>query len=128
MKICRQVSAFLVDEAQQFEESQVVYFISRLRTAAPVKPVLMMTANPLYSSYLRVWLEKAGYLDDNGLPKPEMDGVRRWFVRIGNEMVWAATKEELEETYGADCGPIFCIHLTASSRPEFFQYQPSIVS
>lgn len=130
MKILWQVSAFLVDEAQQFEESQVVYFISRLRTAAPMKPVLMMTANPSYQSYLRVWLEKAGYLDDNGLPKPEMDGVRRWFVRVGNEMVWAATKEELEETYGADCGPMSFVFLPATchDNPVLLSRDSSYVS
>ena len=114
MKILWQVSAFLVDEAQQFEESQIVYFISRLRTAAPMQPVMLMTANPDYNCYLRKWLEKAGYLDENGLPKPEMDGVRRWFVRIGNEMMWAATKEELEATYGEDCGPVSFVFLPAT--------------
>lgn len=104
-----QVSAFLVDEAQQFEESQVLYFISRLRTAAPMKPVLMMTANPDYNSYLRKWLEEAGYLDERGIPRKDRDGKRMWFVRIGGKMVWNESREELLQIYGEDCGPMsFC--------------------
>lgn len=130
MKILWQVSAFLVDEAQQFEESQIVYFISRLRTAAPMRPVMLMTANPDYSCYLRKWLEKAGYLDDNGLPKPEMDGVRRWFVRIGNEMMWGETKEELEAIYGEDCGPMSFVFLPATchDNPVLLERDPTYVS
>lgn len=109
-----QVSAFLVDEAQQFEESQVLYFISRLRTAAPMKPVLMMTANPDYNSYLRKWLEDAGYLDERGLPRPDRDGKRMWFVRIGGQMVWNESREELLQTYGQDCGPMSFVFLPAN--------------
>lgn len=111
-----QVSAFLVDEAQQFEESQVVYFMSRMRTAAPMRPVMMMTANPDYDSYLRVWLEDAGYLDEKGFPRPEMDGVKTWFIRLGNDMVWAKSREELLERYGENCGPMSFIFLPATCR------------
>lgn len=109
-----QVSAFLVDEAQQFEESQVLYFISRMRTSAPMKPVMMMTANPDYNSYLRVWLEDAGYLDERGLPRKDMDGVTRWFIRQGNKMIWAASAEELKEAYGEDCGPMSFVFYPAN--------------
>lgn len=109
-----QVSAFLVDEAQQFEESQVLYFISRLRTAAPMKPVMMMTANPDYNSYLRKWLEDAGYLDERGIPRPDRDGKRMWFVRIGNEMKWSEDKEHLLKTYGQNCGPMSFVFLPAN--------------
>lgn len=124
-----QVSAFLVDEAQQFEESQVVYFISRMRTAAPMKPVMMMTANPDYESFLRVWLEKAGYLDENGFPRPEMDGVKTWFVRQGNEMVWAKTREELIEKFGENCGPMSFVFLPATchDNPVLLERDPSYV-
>lgn len=124
-----QVSAFLVDEAQQFEESQIVYFISRLRTAAPMKPVLMMTANPDYNSYLRKWLEDAGYLDDRGLPRADMDGKQMWFVRIGNKMEWADSKEKLLETYGANCGPMSFTFLPANchDNPVLLARDPSYV-
>lgn len=111
-----QVSAFLVDEAQQFEESQVLYFISRMRTSAPMRPKLFMTANPDYNSFLRVWLEGAGYLDEDGLPRPEMDGVRTWFIRQGNDMIWGKSKEELIDRFGEECGPMSFVFLPATCR------------
>jgi predicted phage terminase large subunit-like protein len=124
-----QVSAFLVDEAQQFEESQILYFISRMRTSAPMKPVMMMTANPDYNSYLRVWLEDAGYLDERGLPRKDMDGVTRWFIRQGNKMIWAASAEELQETYGEECGPMSFVFYPANihDNPVLMQRDKSYV-
>lgn len=122
-----QVSAFLVDEAQQFEESQVLYFISRMRTAAPMKPVMMMTANPDYNSYLRKWLEGAGYLDERGLPRKDRDGKRMWFIRIDNQMVWNESKDELLKTYGENCGPMSFVFLPANchDNPVLLKRDPS---
>lgn len=85
-----------------------------MRTAAPMKPKMMMTANPDYDSFLRKWLEGAGYLDEDGLPLKEMDGVRTWFVRQGNDMIWAKSEEELLERYGEDCGPMSFVFLPAT--------------
>lgn len=101
-----QVSAFLLDEMQQFEESQVVYFISRMRTDADMKTQMLGTCNPLYESFLRVWLEQAGYLDEEGIPLESMAGVKTWFIRQGNTMVWRRSEEELLEEYGPTCGPM----------------------
>ena len=116
-------------EAQQFEESQILYFISRMRTSAPMKPVMMMTANPDYNSYLRVWLEDAGYLDERGLPRKDMDGVTRWFIRQGNKMIWAASAEELQETYGEECGPMSFVFYPANihDNPVLMQRDKSYV-
>jgi len=101
-----QVSAFLLDEMQQFEESQVVYFISRMRTDAGMKTQMLGTCNPLYESFLRVWLEQAGYLDEDGIPLESRAGVKTWFIRQGNTMIWRDSQEELIEQYGANCGPM----------------------
>lgn len=122
-----QVSAFLVDEAQQMEESQVLYFISRMRTSAPMRPRMLMTANPDYNTYLRKWLEDAGYLDDNGFPRDDMDGVKTWFIRQGNTMVWSKSKAELLEKYGSDCGPMSFIFLPATchDNPVLLERDPS---
>ncbi len=35
-----------------------------------------------------------------------MAGVKTWFVRIGNDMVWRKSREDLLEQYGEDCGPM----------------------
>lgn len=87
----------------------------------------MMTANPDYQSFLRKWLEDAGYLDDEGLPRKDMDGVKTWFIRQGNNMVWARSKQELLERYGDNCGPMSFIFLPATCRdnPVLLQRDPT---
>jgi len=132
LKIKWQVAAFLVDEAQQMLESQVVYFISRMRTMAPMKPVMKLTCNPEYNSFLRKWLQDAGYLDEqnHGIPKPDMDGVEMYFIRQGNEMKWARTREELEKSYGEDAGitSFRFISATCQDNPVLLEHDPTYLS
>lgn len=125
-----QVSAFLLDEMQQFEESQVVYFISRMRTDAGMQPQMLGTCNPLYESFLRVWLESAGYLDEEGIPLESMAGVKTWFIRQGNDMVWRRTKEELLEQYGENCGPMSFSFVPAkcTDNPVLMERDPTYLS
>lgn len=85
-----------------------------MRTSAPMTPKMILTANPDADSYLRKWLEAAGYLDDEGFPRKDMDGVRTWFIRIGNDMIWAKTREELYEKYGENCGPMSFVFFPAT--------------
>lgn len=40
------------------------------------------------------------YLDEEGYPDPDKDGVIRWFIRRGGEFVWGASKEELLDKHG----------------------------
>lgn len=127
-----QVAAFLVDEAQQMLESQVVYFISRMRTMAPMKPVMKLTCNPEFNCFLRKWLQDAGYLDEknHGIPKPEMDGVEVYFIRQGNEMIWNNSREELAKLYGEDAGitSFRFISATCEDNPVLLKHDPSYVS
>ena len=39
------------------------------------------------------------YLDEDGYPIPEKDGVIRWFVTIDGEYFWGDTREELLKKY-----------------------------
>ncbi|QYW06647.1 putative terminase large subunit [Pseudomonas phage UAVern] len=94
-----EVSKFLIDEGQQFEEAMVVYLLSRMRNpACSVKPHMKITCNPDYDSFLRHWLD--WWLDpETGIPLPERDGVTRWFVRLNDKMHWGASFEEVYEKY-----------------------------
>lgn len=127
-----QVAAFLIDEGQQMLESQVVYFISRMRTMANMKPVMKITCNPEFNCYLRKWLQAAGYLDEKnyGIPKPEMDGVEKWFIRQGNDMIWGDSREELVSQYGEDSGPMSFrfISATCEDNPILLKHDPLYVS
>lgn len=123
-----QVAAFLIDEGQQMLEEQVVYFISRMRTMAPMKPRMKITCNPEFNCYLRKWLQSAGYLDEknNGIPLPEMDGVEKWFIRQGNDMIWGDTRDELVEQYGEDSGPMSFRFISAkcTDNPVLLKHDP----
>ena len=39
------------------------------------------------------------YLDDEGYPIPERDGVIRWFIRRDGEFIWGESEQELIEKY-----------------------------
>lgn len=103
-----------------------------MRTMAPMKPVMKLTCNPDYSSFLRVWLQQAGYLDEDnyGIPKPEMDGVEKYFIRQGNEMIWSDSREELLETYGEDAGvtSFRFISATCQDNPVLLEHDKGYVS
>lgn len=95
-----EVTEFLIDEGQQFEEAMVIYLSSRMRNPkCPIKPHMKITCNPDYGSFLRHWLE--WWLDpDTGIPIPERDGVTRWFIRIDGKMVWGDSKADVIARYG----------------------------
>lgn len=59
---------------------------------------MVMTCNPDPDWFALEWIKP--YLLEDGTPNREMDGVIRYFKREGNDLVWASTREELEEVYG----------------------------
>ena len=95
-----EVTEFLVDEGQQFEEEMVIYLQSRMRNPkCAVQPHMKITCNPDYNSFLRHWLE--WWLNpDTGIPIPERDGATRYFIRVDGKMVWGDSKAEVIEKYG----------------------------
>lgn len=98
-----QLSSAVLDELCQFEESQFLYILSRLRTKAEMKPVIRATMNPSPDSWVRKWVD--WYLYDKnheffGRPDPAKQGVVRWFIRIGDQMIWADSRAELFELHG----------------------------
>ena len=80
------------DEAQwQFMEN-VVYIMSRLRSESTIRSQLILTCNPLCDSYLHKWVEE--HLDiDTGIPIPEKDGMKRYFVNDGNAVKFYHDKD-----------------------------------
>jgi predicted phage terminase large subunit-like protein len=67
---------------------------SRLRSDAEVDGYIRMTCNPDPDHVLRKWID--WWIDKkSGLPIPERAGVKRYFVMLGDEWYWAASKELL---------------------------------
>jgi hypothetical protein len=87
------------DQLEHFEEFQFFYLLTRNRSLCGVRPYVRATCNPDADSWLAKFI--AWWIDPNtGMPIPERAGVLRWFVRGEDEkIVWADTKEELEQHY-----------------------------
>jgi predicted phage terminase large subunit-like protein len=125
-----EISAAMVDEGSQHNEDTIFWIISRLRTKAKMIPNIWITCNPSPDSFLCTWLEqyylypKGTHINDElveGRPNPDRDGHLRWFLRIGNQMVWGDTKEELIEKYGKDF-PIDRLSGLSTCQPRSFRF------
>lgn len=90
------------DEGCQFEWDQIDYLISRLRSESKYPSRMVISCNPDPDHKIKELIE--WYLDDEGYPMPERDGVIRWFIRKDGNFLWAETKEELIEKYGEEDG------------------------
>ena len=89
-----QVPLFGFDQLEHFERSQFFYMLSRNRSDSGVSPYIRGTCNPNADSWLAEFL--AWWIDQGtGFPIPERAGILRWFVRDGDLLVWADSREEL---------------------------------
>lgn len=128
-----QLSFCAFDEASEFTEEMVTYLISRMRNAhVDYKPQLYLTTNPDYDCFLRPWIQDF-YLDPmTGIPKPETCGVKRWFFRQGNTMLWYNSLAEAESVHGsgAESGimSFTFIPATCKDNPPLLKAQPSYIS
>ena len=84
------------DELTHFSEGQFWYLVSRNRSMCGVKPYIRCTCNPDPDSWVATLI--AWWIDqETGYPIPERAGVVRYFVRLGDTIVWADTPEQLSE-------------------------------
>ena len=124
-----QISEALVDEATQFEEEQIMYIISRLRTKAKMNSHLKMTCNPDADSFLRVWLDDAGYLSKDGLPLEHRAGVEVVCGQINGKMQFRDTLELWREEFPKSTPMTFCfIPATCKDNPVLLQNEPDYLS
>ncbi|MEY4839014.1 MAG: hypothetical protein RLZZ475_2873 [Pseudomonadota bacterium] len=89
-----QIPLIKFDELTHFTAAQFWYMVSRNRSMCGVRPYIRATCNPDADSWVAELI--AWWIDqDTGLPIPERSGVLRWFVRVGEDLKWADTPEEL---------------------------------
>ena len=92
------------DEVTHFSKDQFFYMLSRLRSTSGVPGYVRATCNPDPDSWVAEFIE--WWIDqESGLPYPERSGKLRWFVRDGDEIIWADSREELEKAHGKDSHP-----------------------
>jgi predicted phage terminase large subunit-like protein len=93
------------DELTHFTARQFWYMVSRNRSMCGVRPYIRATCNPDADSWVAQLIE--WWIDqETGLPIPERAGVLRWFVRVGDVLVWADSREELSSYLMPDGTPI----------------------
>lgn len=91
-----QIPLIAFDELTHFSEKQFWYMVSRNRSMCGVKPYIRATCNPDADSWVAQFI--AWWINqDTGLAIPERGGVLRWFVRIGDTIMWADSPEELAD-------------------------------
>lgn len=89
-----QIPLQLYDELTHFTEKQFFYMLSRNRSMCGVRPYIRATCNPDADSWVAKFI--AWWIDqETGLPIPERSGVIRYFVRVGEKIVWGNNPEEL---------------------------------
>lgn len=88
-----------VDELTQFTETMFWYFIGRMRTKIGIRPKFRGTCNPEPDSFLARLID--WWLDEHGDAIPERSGVIRYLIRVGDEIKWGATPDDLE-VYAAE--------------------------
>ena len=100
-----QVPLICFDQLEHFTKIQFFYMLSRNRSACGVRPYIRATCNPDADSWLAEFL--AWWIDqETGFPIAERAGILRWFIRDGDLIIWADSREELIEKSGdAECDP-----------------------
>ena len=89
-----QIPLICFDELTHFSSKQFWYMLSRNRSMSGVKPYVRATCNPDADSWVAEFI--SWWIDqETGLAIPERSGVVRWFVRIGDTIIWADTPQEL---------------------------------
>ncbi len=107
-----ELSTVFYDEGTHAEEHHLWWLFSRLRTEAnlgydpetgkQIEPCMWISCNPDPDSFLfdwlRWWLYEEGH-PLHGLPDPDKNGITRYLLRVGGELHWGDTEQELIDKY-----------------------------
>lgn len=92
------------DELTHFTERQFWYLSSRQRNVSGIPNLIRCTCNPDPDSFVRKLID--WWIDKDGYAIPERSGVIKWFIRSGDDLVWAFSKEELIKKHGYAAGSL----------------------
>lgn len=93
-----QICLLEFDQLEEFTGHQFWYMLSRNRSTCGVRPYVRASANPDPDSFLADFL--AWWIDqETGYAIPERSGRIRWFIRRGDDLVWADSREDLVTRY-----------------------------
>lgn len=95
-----QICLLCYDELTHFSSRQFFYMLSRNRSTCGVRPYIRATCNPDADSWVADFI--SWWIRPDGYPDKERSGKVRYFVRSDGEIIWADTRQELTDKYGAD--------------------------
>lgn len=102
------------DELTHFSEKQFFYMLSRNRSTCGVKPYVRATCNPDAESWVAKFI--AWWIDpETGYPIKKRSGVKRYFTRVDDTVIWGDTAEECAEKSGVDISLCKSVTFIASS-------------
>lgn len=93
-----QIAYIGFDELIHFTEKQFFYMLSRLRSMSGVKGEVRATCNPDVDSWVRRFID--WWIGEDGFPIWERSGILRYFIRVGDNIIWADSAEELIDRHG----------------------------
>jgi predicted phage terminase large subunit-like protein len=89
-----QIPLICFDELTHFSAKQFWYMLSRNRSMCGVRPYVRATCNPDADSWVAEFI--SWWIDqETGFAIAERAGKLRWFIRIGDTIIWADSPEEL---------------------------------
>lgn len=91
-----QIPLICFDELTEFSRYQFFYMLTRNRSAtAGVKPYVRATCNPDADSWVAELI--SWWIDQKtGFPIPERAGIIRYFIRVGDELIWGDSLADLQ--------------------------------
>ncbi|AWG26005.1 terminase large subunit domain-containing protein [Flavobacterium kingsejongi] len=92
------------DELTHFSKSTFFYLLSRNRSVSGVKPYIRATCNPDPDSWVYELI--SWWIDDEGYPIKARQGVIRYFVKDGENMIWADSVVECIKKAWYFIGPL----------------------
>lgn len=97
------------DEVTHFSKTQFFYMLSRLRSVSGVPGHVRCTCNPDPDSWVAEFI--SWWIGEDGFPIPSRAGKKRWFIKQGDEIKWANTREELAKLSTKDV-PVLPLSVT----------------
>jgi predicted phage terminase large subunit-like protein len=95
-----QVPLICFDELTHFTRGQFFYMLSRNRSLSGIRPYVRATCNPDADSWVAELI--AWWIDpETGFPIAERAAQLRWFVRNGDALDWADSRDVLAARYPA---------------------------
>jgi len=92
------------DEICHFTWKQFSYMLSRNRSMSGVPGRIRGTCNPDPDSWVRKFID--WWIGEDGFVIASRSGVIRWFILLGDEVMWGDSKQELLDKYSTEDAPV----------------------